>query len=343
MRYDLAKMSPAALAPAKPPRPQSVDPLQAVVVLYDGVCTFELGIVVEIFGRARPGLDAWYRLETTSVDPPPLRAAGGMDLWAPQSLEPLKRAGTILIPGWRGIHDPPPENLLQALRDAHEHGARIVTICSGVFVLAATGLLDGRRATTHWAYADDLAQAFPRVEVDPNVLYVDEGSLLTSAGSAAGIDCCLHLVRRDLGAAVANRVAKRLVVQPHREGGQAQYISGAVPEPDEEQALGAVLDSIRDRLDAAHSVDSMARAAHMSPRTLARRFKQQLGTTPHRWLIEERLRRCQELLEHSDHDIDHIARLTGLGSAQVLRLHFRRRFSTSPTAYRRSFRRRLSP
>lgn len=315
------------------------DPLRVVAVLYDGICTFELGIVVEIFGRRRPQLDRWYAFETTSVDPSPLRADHGLSLWAPQGLDPLDAAGTVVIPGWRDIDERPPEDLLDGLRRAHAAGARLLSICSGVFVLAAAGLLDGKKATTHWAYAGRLAETFPRVQVDPEVLYVDEGSILTSAGSAAGIDCCLHLVRRDLGAAVANRVARRLVVQPHREGGQAQFIAGAVPEPDEDTGFGAALDAVRRRLDEPHTVESMARIAHMSPRTLARRFRQQLGTTPHRWLVEERLRRCQELLEHSDHDIEHIAGITGLGSAQVLRLHFRRRFATSPTAYRRSFRR----
>ena len=309
---------------------------RVVAVVYDGLCTFELGIVVEIFGRPRPELRAWYAFSLASIDPPPLRANGGMSVWAPEGLGPLEDADTIVLPGWRDVSDPPPRPLIDALRAANRRGARLVSICSGVFVLAATGLLDGRRATTHWRYAEALASRFPGIRVEPEVLYVDEGDILTSAGSAAGIDCCLHLVRRDYGAAVVNLVARRLVVQPHREGGQAQYIAAAVEDPAEHD-LADFLDSIRGRLGEEHSVASLAAEASMSPRTLARRFRRVLGTTPHRWLVEERVRRCQELLETTSLDMDEIARRSGLGSAQVMRLHFRRRLGTTPTAYRKSF------
>ncbi len=309
---------------------------RVVAVVYDGLCTFELGIAVEIFGRPRPELRSWYAFSLASVDSPPLRANGGMSVWAPEGLGPLEDADTIILPGWRDVADPPPQPLIDALRAAHRRGARLLSICSGVFVLAAAGLLDGRRATTHWRYAEALAKEFPEVRVESEVLYVDEGDILTSAGSAAGIDCCLHLVRRDYGAAVVNRVARRLVVQPHREGGQAQFITGAVVDP-EEGGFADFLDSIRARLDEEHSVAGLAAEAAMSPRTLARRFRQVLGTTPHRWLVEERVRRCQELLETTDLDMDEIACLSGLGSAQVMRLHFRRRVGTTPTTYRKSF------
>ena len=309
---------------------------RVVTVVYDGLCTFELGIVVEIFGRPRPQLDGWYDFSLASIDPPPLRANGGLTVWAPQGLHLLEGVDTIVLPGWRDVDDPPPRDLIDALKGAHTRGARLLSICSGVFVLAATGLLDGRRATTHWRYAEALAERFPAIQVDPEVLYVDEGDILTSAGSAAGIDCCLHLVQRDFGAAAANLVARRLVVQPHREGGQAQFISAAVAKP-EEPSFADFLDSVRERLDQEHSVSSLAADATMSPRTLARRFRQALGTTPHKWLVEERVRRCQELLETTDLDMDDIAGRSGLGSSQVMRLHFRRRLGTTPTAYRKSF------
>src|SRR5437879_3268374 len=200
---------------------------------YNGLGTFELGIVSEVFGLRRPEMGSdWYRFRICSSERGPLRATGGLVVEARGGLAELERAATIVIPGWKGIDEPPPERLLIALRRAHGRGARLVSICSGVFVLAATGLLDGRRATTHWRYAAKLAQKYPQIRVEPDVLYVDESDILTSAGSAAGIDLCLHIVRRDFGSRVANRVARRLVVYPHREGGQTQFIERAVDNED---------------------------------------------------------------------------------------------------------------
>ncbi|MEM7357378.1 MAG: helix-turn-helix domain-containing protein, partial [Acidobacteriota bacterium] len=265
------------------------------------------------------------------------RATGGLQVSAPVGLEPLTQAGTIVLPGWRDLAEQPPAELLDALVAAYERGARLLSVCSGAFVLAATGLLDGRRATTHWRYADELARRYPAIEVDPSVLYVDEGSLLTSAGSAAGLDLCLHLVRRDFGAAVANSVARRLVVPPHRDGGQAQFIDAPIDAS--ENGLAELLDWARQRLDQAHSTESLARQAHISPRTLARRFRDTMGSTPHQWLRRERVARAREYLEETDWDLERIAQRCGFGEAQLLRLHFSRLVGTTPSQYRKTFRR----
>ena len=252
-------------------------------------------------------------------------------------LSKLSQAGTIIIPGWKGIDVPPPHRLISRLREAYSSGARLVSICSGVFVLAATGLLNGRRATTHWRNADALRLKFPQIKVEPDVLYVDEGRLLTSAGSAAGIDLCLHIVRKDFGAEVANQVARRLVVPPHREGGQAQFI----PEPMRKtpnSGLAPVLTWLESHFDQDHlSVDNLARRAAMSSRTFARQFRRQTGTTPHQWLTRLRLLAAQRRLEKSGDNIDEVAATVGWQSAATLRQHFNRQLQTSPTAYRRKF------
>src|SRR6218665_1813019 len=244
------------------PKPQS--PL-VVALAYDGLCTFEFGVAVEAFGLPRPEMGAdWYRFAVVGIDAGEMRAAGGVRIVADGDLDLLAEAGTIIVPGWRGIDAPVPEALCRALREAHLRGARILSICSGVFVLAAAGLLAGRRATTHWRYTDALKQRYPDIDVLPDVLYVDEGTVLTSAGSAAGIDLCLHLIRRDYGMVAANMVARRLVVPPHRDGGQAQYTERAVPPPHESAPLEPLLDHIRNNLGANHSDVSLARMAGMS-------------------------------------------------------------------------------
>jgi AraC family transcriptional activator FtrA len=250
-------------------------------------------------------------------------------------LADLARADTIIIPGWR-VHETPPAPLVAMLRRAHARGVRLVSICSGVFVLAATGLLDGCRATTHWRYAEALRSRHPKIQVEPDVLYIDEGSILTSAGSAAGIDLCLHIVRRDCGAEIANQVARRLVVPPLREGGQAQFAVRPIP-PEESQGLARVLEWAHGHLDRAMTVDDLANQANMSPRTFARRFRQETGTTPHRWLTHQRILSAQQLLEKSDQSIDRIAESVGLQTSTTLREHFRRILKTTPTAYRRAF------
>jgi AraC family transcriptional activator FtrA len=251
-------------------------------------------------------------------------------------LERLAGAGTIVIPGWKAIDAPVPPRVLDALRQAHARGARLVSICSGSFVLAATGLLDGRRATTHWRYAGTLQRMYPRIAVDPDVLYVDEGQVMTSAGSAAGLDLCLHLVRRDYGPDVANQVARRLVIPPHRDGGQAQFVERPVPK----QAAGTlskVIASMQRRLAEPQPVAELAALAAMSERSFMRRFKQATGATPADWLIAARVDRARELLEGTSMPVDAIADACGFGSATTLRHHFRRRLGTSPSAYKARF------
>jgi AraC family transcriptional regulator, transcriptional activator FtrA len=311
---------------------------RVVAVAYDGLCSFEFGVAAELFGLARPELGiAWYDFAVVSVDKGPLRMLGGMTMKAPTDLGAIERAGTVVLPGWRDTDEQPPEALLDALRVAHRKGARIMSICSGVFILAAAGLLDGKMATTHWRYTDKLHSRFPEIDVQPDVLYVDNGSILTSAGSAAGIDLGLHLIRRDHGAHIANQVARRLVTPPHREGGQAQFIV-APPSTPQSPSLNDTIDWIRHHLSDDITIDDMARHATMSSRTFARRFRNELGVAPHQWLTQQRVVRAQELLETTDASIDHIAQTAGFGSAATLRHHFHRETMTSPSDYRNAFR-----
>ena len=314
-------------------------PLRDVVALaYQGLCTFEFGIVVELFGLARPELKTdWYRFKVCALEDGPLRATGGVTVTASCGVEELNRAGTIVIPGWRNPAERPPEALLKALNKAHRRGARLVSICSGVFVLAEAGLLDGKTVTTHWRYVDQLRSRFPKVRVDPNVLYIDNGSVMTSAGSAAGIDLCLHIVRSDYGASIANQVARRLVVSPHRDGGQAQY----VPEPiraNASQGLAKLLEWIEANLDKNLTVDALSRKAAMSPRNFARRFREETGTTPYRWITYQRVLSAQRHLEESDDSIDAVAQAVGIQTAATFRHHFRQFFRITPTDYRKRFR-----
>jgi AraC family transcriptional regulator, transcriptional activator FtrA len=253
-----------------------------VALAYDGLCLFEFGIVAEVFGLSRPEITRpdWYRFRIAAVDPLPLRAHGGMLRIATDGgLELLAEAGTILVPGWRGVNEDVPEALCSALRAAADRGARILSICSGLVVLAEAGLLGGRRATTHWRYLDQIAARFPWLSLDPNVLYVDEGQILTSAGSAAGLDLCLHLVRRDFGAEIANLVARRLVVAPHREGGQAQFINQPVPNR-AGSLFAALFETVQADIADEWPVNRLANAAGMSRRTFLRRFRDATGTTP---------------------------------------------------------------
>jgi AraC family transcriptional activator FtrA len=312
-------------------------PHRVVALAYEGLATFEFGIVVEAFALPRPELNVpWYRFTVCSLEPGPIRALGGISVQARSGLGALRGADTIVIPGWRSTDERPPEVLLSALRRAYRRGARVVSVCSGVFVLAAAGLLDGRRATTHWRYADRLARDFPRIRVEPDVLYIDEGRVLTSAGSAAGIDLCLHIIRNDFGAEIANTVAKRLVVPPHRDGGQSQYISAPVHRR-ENGGLARLLDWVQANLHRDLTVGRLAAQARMSPRSFARHFRAETGTTPHQWLTHQRLLAAQYWLETSDQSMDCIADAVGLRTAATLRHHFRQTFRISPTAYRKRF------
>jgi AraC family transcriptional activator FtrA len=313
------------------------DPNPLVVVLaYDGLCTFEFGVAVEVFGLERPEMGpGWYRCAVAAVEPGPLRAAGGVRIVADGGLDLVAAAGTVVVPGWR--RGPAPHGLLDALRAAHARGARLLSICSGAFLVAATGLLDGRRATTHWRYADALSAEHPAIEVVRDVLYVDEGDLLTSAGSAAGIDLCLHLVRLDYGASAANTVARRLVVAAHRDGGQAQFIERPVPRAHEAGRFGQVLDGIRQRLGERLTIAGLAARAGMSERTFVRRFKEATGLAPGEWIIRERVACARDLLEASDVPVEEVARLSGFGSPAGLRHHFGGQVGIPPSLYRRRF------
>ncbi len=310
---------------------------RVVAVVYDRLCTFEFGVATELFGLARPELDIdWYDFEVVSIDPGPIRTIGGATLSAPSDLTRVEGAGTVVLAGWRNPAEQPPAVLIDALINAHRNGARLMSICSGVFILAATGLLDGRCATTHWRYTDQLQAAYPKIDVQPNVLYTDNGQTLTSAGSAAGLDLGLHLIRRDHGAAIANQVARRLVVPPHRDGGQAQYIAAPIP-PDSGPTIGPTIAWALDHLHEPLTVADLADRANMTSRTFVRRFRDDTGTAPHRWLTHQRILRSQELLETTNLSIDAVARHCGFGSAATLRHHFARETQTTPSRYRSVF------
>ncbi|BCL77425.1 transcriptional activator FtrA [Jeongeupia sp. HS-3] len=312
-------------------------PLRVVALAYDGLCTFEFGCVVEVFGLARPELTVpWYTLRIAAIEPGPLRAGGGITVAVDAGLEALADADLVILPGWRGADAAPPASLLDALRAAHARGVRIATICSGSFVLAESGLLDGRRATTHWCYAEKLAARYPAIEVLPDVLYVDEGRLLTSAGSAAGLDLMLHIVRNDYGADVANSVARRLVIPPHRDGGQAQFIGRPVPRHGNNR-LAQTMDWMRVHAVEALTLDDMAGHAAMSPRTFLRQFRDATGASPYDWLLRERVEIARSLLETGDIRLEQLAAVSGFGSVESLRAHFRRVVGVAPSVYRRSF------
>ncbi|WP_197058902.1 transcriptional regulator FtrA [Enterobacter sp. Bisph1] len=309
---------------------------RVVALAYDGLCTFEFGVAVEIFGLPRPELgDNWYTFAVAAVDEGELRATGGIRIMTEGGLELLAQADTIVVPGWRGANTTVPPALCAALHDAWQRGCRIISICSGVFVLAAAGLLNGRKATTHWRYTTMLREAYPAVVVLEDALYYDEGNVMTSAGSAAGIDLCLHVVREDFGIEVANNVARRLVVQPHRDGSQTQQLSRPVARTRESQRLGQLFDFLHLHLAEHHTVASLAQQTGMSPRTFLRRFEESTGTTPARWLLQARLRRAEELLIHSPMRIELIAAQSGFATAASLRHHFQQQRGVSPAAYRK--------
>jgi len=311
-------------AAAKPPAAHRV-----AVLALSPVVLFDLATPAQVLARH-------YDVTICGVEAGPVATTSDVALVANHGLEALARADTVVVPGFGREAWPPPEAALGALRAAHARGARVVSICTGAFALAAAGLLDGRRATTHWRYANALAQAFPAISVEPDVLYVDEGDILTSAGVAAGIDLCLHLVRHDHGAEAANAVARRIVVAPHRGGGQAQFIERPVA-PRADQSLDATRAWALEQLDRPLTVAQLAAHAHTSPRTFARRFRAETGTTPLRWLHAQRIEHARRLLERDDLPIEHVAQRCGFGSAAALREHFRRATATTPSAYRRAF------
>jgi AraC family transcriptional regulator, transcriptional activator FtrA len=310
---------------------------QVVTVLAPKASPFEFAVAYEVFGLRRPELGPQpYGFRFAAVSSP-VDIQGGYSLASPYGLEALEDADTVIMPS--APRDGTPPELIDALRAAYERGARMVSFCSGAFALGAAGILDGRPAATHWMHTDDLARRYPTCRVDGEVLYVDDGQVLTSAGTAAAIDLALHIVRLDHGAQLANQIARRMVVPPHRDGGQAQFAVAPVPTTVDDDPLGPVLEWMVEHLDEQLTVAQLARLAAMSPRTFARRFRETTGTTPLRWLQHQRVARAQELLEVTDLGIDAIAGRVGFGTAANLREHFRRVTTTTPASYRQRFRR----
>jgi len=305
-----------------------------VLALYEGAMLFEAATAIEVFGVDRSDIaDPWYDF---TIAGPGARAVGDMArMKSDPTFTPILTAHTIVVPAYHDVDDPPPEDIVDALRTAHTNGARILSLCTGVFVLAAAGLVDGKRVTTHWAHADLLAQRYPRVDVDADVLYVDDNPILTSAGKAACMDLCLHVVRTDHGATAANTLARRLVVPPHRAGGQAQFITA--PAPPDGHHLQDLMHWATTHLHEPLTVKDLAERLNMSTRTLARHFIATTGTTPLRWLHNQRVHAAQEMLETTDASIDTIAERTGMGMAATLRRHFNRTVGVAPDTYRRTF------
>lgn len=316
----------------------SKPPHVVAVLAYPGMSLYETGIVTEVFGVSWPDLPTpWYEVrlcgEAARFD-----TIGGGALRVPYGLDALAEADTIVVPSVADADVPPTQRLVRALADAYRRGARMASICSGAFALAGTGLLDGRRATTHWIYAERLAARYPAIEVDPRPLFVDEGDVLTSAGSTAGLDLCLHLVRRDHGSAVANLLARRLVSQPYRDGGQAQYIESPVRVADEPDAVARSMEWALGRLDEEITVQRLAASVRLSPRTYLRHFTAATGTSPIRWLIRQRIEASLRLLETTAMPIEEVATAVGFASAVTYRHHFAKQLKVTPSAYRRSFR-----
>lgn len=323
------------ITPMKPA--PEFNPGIVAVIAYDGLCTFEFGIAVEVFGLARPEFDfPWYKFEVVAAEGKRSRALGGIVVEASAPLSKLETAQTIIIPGWRDKHERPPQKLLNAIVAAEKRGARFLTICSGVFVLAAAGLLSGKHATTHWRHMPELKALYPDIQIEGDVLYVDEGNIITSAGSAAGIDACLHLVRCDFGPTIANSVARRLVMAPHRDGGQAQFVAAPVQERPG-RSMGTVMDWARAHLAQPLDVADLVAQAAMSERTFLRRFQGATGLAPATWLQRQRLYRAQELLEVSELSLDDIATQCGYVSLETFRAAFKRVVGTSPAAFRARF------
>ncbi len=307
----------------------------AVPVL-DGVLPFELGVLCEVFGTPRPDdpLIPSFDFRLCTLRPGPVRTVSGFSITVADDLTALAGADLVAVPAMR-LTEAPPAELLEHLAAARARGARLLSVCSGAFLLAAAGVLDGRRATTHWMHVGELRRLAPAAEVDGEVLYVDDDGVLTSAGTSAGLDASLHLIRKEFGERVANRLARRMVMPPHREGDQRQYVD--TPVPIQADTLTGTLDWMLANLATETSVEDLARRARLSPRTFARRFRAETGTTPHHWLTGQRVLAAQRLLEETDQPVEAVAALVGFGSASVLRHHFSRRVGTTPQSYRRTF------
>jgi transcriptional regulator GlxA family with amidase domain len=310
-------------------------------LLLPQVTPFEFGTICEVFGidRTADGVPAMEFRVCGPVAGEPLHSTVGTDVIPPFGLDGLRGADLVAVSATHLREYPEPA--LDALRTAAADGATILSVCSGAFVLGAAGLLDGRPCTTHWRYVDELRERHPLARVDPDVLFVDDGNVITGAGTAAGIDACLHLVRRELGSAVVNVIARAMVVPPQRDGGQRQYVRQPVPECSSD-GLAVVLDWVLEHLEVEHSVSDLARRARMSDRSFARRFVAETGTTPHRWLTLQRVQRAQRLLEDTDLGIDEVAACCGFGGGALLRHHFRNVVGVAPVDYLRTFAARAS-
>ncbi len=307
------------------------------VLISDGLGTFEFGIAVEVFGLARPEFDfPWYDFKVVNTQGMAVRATGGVCITADSGLEALEHVDTIVVPSWRSVVDDDAKEVIKAVQKASQRGARFLSICSGVFLLASAGLLDGKKATSHWRHIPKLKSLYPKIEVEEDTLYVDQGSIICSAGSAAGIDACLHLVRKDFGAKIANDVARRLVAHPHRDGGQAQFIPNPI-EKNERHAISESMDWALARITEKVSVKNMAEHAHMSERTFLRRFRDAVGNTPMEWLQRNRVFKAQELLENTQYSMEKVAEKAGYQSSETFRVAFKRLAGVSPGVYRSRF------
>ena len=302
------------------------------VLAFEGISSFHLSVPCAIFGDICKSFELKVFSESSSI-----RCSSGFTMTTNHNLGVLTQADIIIIPSWYAPFQPPSIHLAKALSDAHQRGAMLVSLCLGTYVLAAAGLLSGRKATTHWAYAEDFRHRFPDINLNPDVLYVDDGEIISSAGTAAGIDCCLHIIRQRLGIQEANRIARIMVVPPQRSGGQAQFIELPVTNRVSDQRIATVMDHVREHLRHKHSLDSLADQAMMHRRSFTRRFKRLTGLSVNEWLIEERLRYCQQLLESSSLSIEQVADQAGFGSVVTLRHHFRTRFGISPSEWRKMF------
>lgn len=313
--------------------------LKIVALVYDGIATFEFGIASEIFGRRHSSDRQWYDFSVCTIDPLPVRTDTGLLIDVTSGIEDLERAGTILMFGAKGRFLPTPDPLILALRRAHGRGTRLVSLGGGAFVLAAAGLLDGKRATTHWRIASELERLHPKIRLDPSALYVDDGELLTSAGEASSIDLLIHIVRRDHGLAIANDLARCLVISPHRDGAQAQFVEKPVP-AHRDGRLASLLVRMRGSLARDFTIAELASEAAMSERTFLRRFREMTGMAPSRWLTLARIQAAKEMLEDPGLPITEIAYRAGFGSVETLRHHFRRELKLSPRDYRQQYARR---
>jgi transcriptional regulator GlxA family with amidase domain len=308
---------------------------KVAIIAFDGITPFHLSVPCLVFGG--PHAESLFDVTVCAAERGPMRTTAGFDIATSKGLHALAGADIVIMPTWHDDCRPSPPALLQALRRAHARGATIVGLCLGAFPVAEAGLLDGRTVTTHWAFAEQLAARRPQVRVDEDVLYVDEGDVLTSAGAAAGLDCSLYLLRKLVGAEYANKVARRLLVAPHREGGQAQFIDRPVPATASDSRLAQIMEWVQHHLADEHSLDALARRAAMSRRNFTRHFRQATGTSFKQWLLNQRLAHAQRMLESSGASVEAVAQAAGFGSAVSLRQHFRAAFHSSPSAYRRLF------